>query len=179
MNFRMKTFSRILLMCVLALPSFAQDAKTNAAPAQASKKPAAVVTLPASAGEISKPLVLKDEAISQPEQTEVNEGGKAIYSFTLTNAGNYVIHAMVNAPDESANSFYVNVDAQPEDPMMIWDIDVTNGFEDRTVSWRGNGGADSDEFAPKRFKLSAGAHKLFIVGREPAFLKSVSIHPAE
>jgi hypothetical protein len=177
MNCRMKIFSPVLLVCVLALPSFAQDAKTNTAPAQASKKSAALLTFDASSGEISKPLVLKDEAISQPEQTEVSEGGKAIYSFTLTNAGNYVIHALVNAPEESANSFYVNVDAQPEDPMMIWDIDVTNGFEDRTVSWRGNGGADSDEFAPKRFKLSAGAHKLFIVGREPAFLKRISIYP--
>src|SRR5204863_961964 len=122
MNSRMKIFSPILLVCVLAQPSFAQDAKTNAAPAQAAKKPAAVVTLPASAGEISKPLVLKDEAISQPEQTDVSEGGKATYSFTLTNAGNYVLHAMVNAPGETENSFYLNIDAQPEDPMMIWDI---------------------------------------------------------
>ena len=40
-----------------------------------------------------------------------------------------------------------------------------------------NGDASSDEFAPKRFKLSAGAHKLILVGREPSELKSISIHP--
>jgi hypothetical protein len=72
----------------------------------------------------------------------------------------------------------VNVDTQPEDPVMIWDIEPTNGFEERIVSWRGNGDASSDEFAPKHFNLSAGAHKLFIVGREPAQLKSISIRLA-
>jgi hypothetical protein len=55
---------------------------------------------------------------------------------------------------------------------------VTSGFEERTVSWRGKGTAESDEIVPKRFNLSAGAHKLIIVGREPAQLKSISIRPA-
>jgi len=127
---------------------------------------------------VSAPLVLTNGIISQPEQTEPAGGGKAIYSFTLTNAGNYVIRAVVNAPAEDSNSFYINVDAEPEDPTMIWDIDVTNGFEERTVSWRGSGTADSDEFVPKRFTLSAGPHKLILVGREPSQLKTLSIFPA-
>ena len=63
--------------------------------------------------------------------------------------------------------------------MMIWDIDPTEGFEERAVSWRGNGDASSDEFAPKRFHLTAGAHKLIVVGREPALLKSISIREAK
>ena len=61
---------------------------------------------------------------------------------------------------------------------MIWDMEVTKGFEERIVSWRGNGDSSSDEFTPKVFKLTAGEHKLMIVGREPTFLKSVSIRPA-
>jgi hypothetical protein len=61
---------------------------------------------------------------------------------------------------------------------MIWDIDVTNGFEERIVSWRGKGDVDNDEFKPMVFKLTAGEHKLIIVGREPTQLKSVSIRPA-
>jgi hypothetical protein len=173
----MKAIAPVLLAFALAIPSLAQESKTNAAPA-ANKLAPAVVTLPASAGDVSKPLELKDGAISQPEQTELTESGKAVYSFTITNAGTFILRASVNAPDESSNSFFINIDAQPEDPLTIWDIDVTNGFEDRTVSWRGNGGADSDEFAPRRFKLSAGTHKLIIAGREPTQLKSISIHPA-
>ncbi len=175
----MKTFSALLLACALAVPSFAQDAATNAAPQQTSNQVMqAVLTLPASAGVVSAPLVLTNGCISQPAQTELAVGGKAIFDFTLTNAGNYVIQAVVNAPNEDSNSFFVNVDAQPEDPEMIWDIDVTSGFEVRTVSWRGNGDSGSDEFVPKRFNLSAGVHKLIIVGREPTQLKSVSICPA-
>ena len=136
-----------------------------------------VAAFPASAGVITAPFVLTNGILSQPEQTDVGEGGKAIYSFTITNAGNYLILGMVNAEEETMNSFFVNVDAQPDD-LMIWDIDLTTkGFEERTVNWRGNGGADSGEFVPKRFKLSAGAHKLIIVGREPAQLKSISIRP--
>jgi len=125
---------------------------------------------------ITAPFVLPNGILSQPEQTDVAEGGKAIYNFTITNAGNYLILGMVNAEEESMNSFFVNVDTQPDD-LMIWDIDLTKGFEERTVNWRGNGAADSGEFVPKRFKLSAGAHKLIIVGREPAQLKSISIRP--
>lgn len=179
MNCRMKTFSALLLACALAILSFAQGAATKAAPPPTpSEVTPDALTLPASEAVVSAPLILKDGAISQPEQTEVAGGGKAVFNFTIATAGDYVMQAVVNAPGEDANSFYVNVDTQPEDPVMIWNIAVTNGFEARTVSWRGNGDADNDEFAPKRFQLSAGAHKLIIVGREPAQLKSISIRPA-
>ena len=121
------------------------------------------------------PLVLTNGYIEQPEQTELPQGGKAILNFTLTNAGTYVITAIVNAESEDKNSFFLNIDAQPEDPMMIWDMDPTTGFEERTVSWRGNGDANNDEISPKKFTLSAGAHKLIVIGREPMQLKSISI----
>ena len=176
----MKSFLPTLLACALVIPSFAQEAKTNAVPEPASatkKMMKPIATFPMSAGVISAPFVLTNGCISQPEQTEVAGGGKAIFSFTVTNAGNYVIVGLANAPEEDANSFYVNIDAQPEDPMMIWDIDVTTGFEERIVNWRGNGDSSSVEFAAKRFKLAAGEHKLIVVGREPAQLKSISIRP--
>jgi hypothetical protein len=121
---------------------------------------------------------LTNGCLSQPESTELPGGGKAVFSFTITNAGNYVIETTVNAPAEDSNSFYVNVDTPPQDPAMIWDIEVTSGFEKRTVNWRGKGDVDSDEFVPKRFTLSAGAHQLIIVGRESAAeLKSISLRP--
>jgi hypothetical protein len=111
------------------------------------------------------------------QQTELGEGGKAAFSFTVDQDGDYLVHAVVDAPAEDANSFFVNIDAPPESPLMIWDMEVTNGFEERIVSWRGKGDASNDEFSPKVFKLKAGAHKLFAVGREPMQLKSVSIRP--
>ena len=173
----MKSFSPLLLACAFVIPSFAQEAKTNAVPEQTSttnQVSQPVATFPASAGVITAPFVLTNGILSQPEQTEVGEGGKAVFSFTLTNAGTYLITGVVNAAEESMNSFFVNVDVQPDD-LMIWDMDLTAGFEERTVNWRGNGGSDSGEFVPKRFKLSAGAHKLILVGREPTQLKSISI----
>ena len=95
-------------------------------------------------------------------------GGTAIYNFTITNAGNYEIEALVNAPNANANSFYVNIDSQPQDPTMIWDImPLTSGFEQRVVSWRGNGSQNNDQFVPKTFNLGVGPHQIIFVGRGP------------
>jgi hypothetical protein len=165
----MKKLPLFLLAATVAGLAFAADAA----------KKAAAPMVPASAGKITAPLVLKDGAIGQPAQTELAEGGKAVFEFTVPAAGDYVIHAIVSAPAEDANSFYLNIDALPEDPVMIWDIDVTNGFEERVVSWRGKNDPDNDEFKPKIFKLTAGAHKLHLVGREPAQLQGFSVRPAK
>jgi hypothetical protein len=175
----MKNIPALLLACALALPVFAEEAATKTPPPAAMGKDAAGAKIISVAeAVVTAPLVLKDGAIAQPSQTELAGGGKATFTFKVAAAGDYVIHAVVNAPDEDSNSFFLNIDAAPEDPLMIWDMEVTKGFENRVVSWRGNGDSGSDEFAPKIFKLTAGEHKLFIVGREPAQLKSVSIRPA-
>jgi hypothetical protein len=49
---------------------------------------------------------------------------------------------------------------------MIWDIPLTSGLAERTVSWRGGGSPESSEFVPKIFTLAAGAHTLIVRGRE-------------
>ena len=163
----MKKISTLLLAAALTLPILAQDAAKKMAPA--------APVIPAAKAVLTKPLVLKDGAISQPQQTELADGGKAVFEFTVAEAGTYEIYAEVNAAAEDANSFYLNIDAPPEDPVMIWDIDVTSGFQERVVSWRGKGDADNDEFKPKRFTLTAGAHKLYLVGREaPTELRNFS-----
>ena len=95
-------------------------------------------------------------------------GGTAVYNFTVTNAGNYEIQALVDAPSVNANSFLVNIDGQPQIPTMIWDIlPVTSGFEQRLVSWRGNGSQNNDQIIPKIFSLSAGQHQIIFVGGQP------------
>lgn len=173
----MNNFSVLLLAGVLTLPIFAQDAAKPASPSAPvnSTPPAAPIILVASKAVVTAPLVSKDGALSQPQQTELADGGKATFQFSVSKAGTYEIYGDVNASAEDANSFYLNIDAPPEDPAMIWDIDVTSGFQERVVSWRGKGDVDSDEFKPKRFSLTAGTHKLFLVGREPAELRSLSI----
>ena len=174
----MKKIIPLLLATVSATLSFAADAAKKSPVAGADDPPAP--SLAATEAKVTKPLAVKDGVLSQPERTELAEGGKAVFEFSVPKDGDYVIYGTVNAPDDDNNSFFVNVDAAPnDDPLMVWDIDVTNGFEERVVNWRGSGEAGSDEFNPKVFKLTAGAHKLFLVGREPAQLKSVSIRPAK
>jgi len=160
------------------IPALAQDAKTNVItetntlPIQSFSASAAVLTAPMA--------FTNDYLFLASDQADITSGGKALFNFTVTNAGNYVIEALVNAPDESSNSFFLNIDAQPEDPDMIWDVELTTGFEKRVADWRGNGSdSASDQFAPKRFNLTTGAHQIVIVGREPGtLLKSLTIRPA-
>ena len=112
--------------------------------------------------------------ISQPAQTTVTAGGNAVYLITNSVPGNYVIAAQVKAPSASANSFYVNVDAQPTDPMMIWNLGVSSAVTTQTVSWGGISDA-----VQKVFFLSAGTHQVIVRGREAnAQLGAITFLPA-
>ena len=138
--------------------------------------PAGTLTFQATSGTITAPFAVTGGYISQSVQTGLTGGGQAVYAFTITNAGNYMIQALVNAGNSGANSYYVNIDAQPQDPGMIWDMPVTSGFEQRIISWRGNGTDVSNQFVPQIFNLTAGTHQLIIVGREANVqLQSLSV----
>jgi hypothetical protein len=130
----------------------------------------------ATSGVITSPLVSSNGYISQPIETGVTNGGTATYTFTITNAGSYVVQALVNAPNAAQNSFYVNIDAQPTDPYMVWQIPITTGFQNEVVSWQGTGTYDNPQFVPEVFNLTAGTHQLIFVGRESGtLLQTISI----
>jgi hypothetical protein len=145
--------------------------------------PALSTTFLATSGTITAPFVVTSglvgtNYISQSVETGVTNGGQAVYSFIITNAGSYVVQVLVNAASDSANSLYLNIDAQPQDPAMIWDIPITTGFEQNLVSWRGNGTSDNDQFVPQIFNLTAGTHQLIVVGREANVqLQNITILP--
>jgi hypothetical protein len=131
-------------------------------------------------GSISAPFTISSGYLSQAVVTGVINGGQAVYAFNLTNAGSYVIMANVNAPSTAANSFYVNIDAQPSDPTMIWDVAVSTGFTNQLVSWRGNGTYASDQYVPAVFNLTGGAHQLIVRGCEAGVqLGQITITPYE
>lgn len=143
---------------------------------EASPPPAGTLTFAAGSGILTAPFAMASGYVSQSVETGVTNGGQAVYGFTTTNSGDYVIQALVNAANDGANSFYVNIDGQPQDPDMICDLPLTTGFEQRIVSWRGNGTFDNDQFIPKVFTLAPGPHQLVVVGREANVqLQSLSI----
>jgi hypothetical protein len=143
---------------------------------EASPPPAGTLTFAAGSGVLTAPFATTSGYVSQSVETSVTNGGQAVYGFTTTNSGNYAIKVLVNAANSGANSFYLNIDAQPQDPDMICDLPLTAGFEQRIVSWRGNGTFDNNEFIPKVFTLAPGTHQLVVVGREANVqLQSLSI----
>jgi hypothetical protein len=105
--------------------------------------------------------------ISQPSETSLAGGGRAVYAFTVTTPGDYVIEALALAPSAAENSVFVNIDSEPIDPQSIWHVPVSTTVQSYQVSWQGNGTFDNPELAPKVFTLSAGVHQLIIRGREP------------
>jgi len=126
----------------------------------------------ADSGSISGPFAAPNGVVSQTVLTGATNGGRAVYNFSISKAGPYTVSAMVNAPNNGANSFYINVDAEPTDPQNIWDIPVTTGFMSRTVSWTIGG-------APQIFNLGADSHQLIVRGREPnTQLSTITIAPA-
>ena len=134
---------------------------------EAPPPPVEGLTFLAGVGLIDSPFVYSNESISQPLQTiDPTTGGRATYTFSITYPGNYVIQCLVNAPNDGANSFYLNIDAEPESPSMIWDIPLTSTFEQRVVSWRGTGSDINNQYIPKIFTLTQGVHQIIFRGRE-------------
>ena len=122
------------------------------------------------AGNIVAPFTVNaDNSISQSVETsDPTLGGKATYTFAVIDAGNYTMLAIVSCPDSGSNSFFVDIDSDPVST-MVWQVDVTSGFESRTITWSG-------VTTPRFWALSAGVHQLVIRGREAgAKIKSITL----
>lgn len=132
----------------------------------------------AEAARVVAPFVVRDGLVVQPGNVTgtPTTGGRWEFDFALDEPTEVLVLARVNAPDTGSDSFFINFDTIPESPGMVWDIWSTAGLEDRLVRWRGTGDSDHPEFNPKWFPLSAGQHKLIIIGRESgAQLDSVQV----
>jgi hypothetical protein len=128
----------------------------------------------ASAGVITAPFTVNNNAVSQDTETsDPTQGGRAFYSFVVPTAGDYYLSATVNCPDESANSFFVNVDAEPT-ATMTWHIPVTSGYELKVATW--SAWPVPPDITPKIWTLSAGTHQLIFRGREAhALLQHITL----
>ena len=126
------------------------------------------LTFASTSGSYTAPFTASNGLLSQPAQTTLAASGRAAYNFTISKAGNYLVSAQVIAPSEAQNSFWVNIDAEPTDPLMVWDVYVSPTLGSQTVAWRGNGTSDpaNSQYRPKVFYLTQGAHQLIIRGRE-------------
>jgi len=117
-----------------------------------------VAEFAAVAGTFSPPFVATNGYVTQTIQTGVTNGGKAVYSFSITNAGQYAILAVVEAPNQNANSVFVNVDAEPKDPEMKWEIPVSTGFS--------TNGVCTSSGQRRYFDLTKGTHQIIVRGSE-------------
>lgn len=163
---------RVVLLLAVVVPMLV------VAPRFFLKADAASITFEAEAGAISGPFTVVDGALVQPSPVEdPSQGGRASFVFDITAPGEYGVTAVVSAPNDDADSLFVNIDAEP-DASMIWDLPLTNGFEERTAGWRGNGTPETSQFPSKVWSLGVGTHELVLRGREAnALIDRVAIVP--
>ena len=64
----------------------------------AAGRPPSGLTFAADSGTISAPFVATNGTSPSRLQTGVTNGGRAVYSFNIVNAGNYLVSALVIAP---------------------------------------------------------------------------------
>jgi hypothetical protein len=127
------------------------------------------LSFPSYAGTITAPFSTNGGFVSQSVlTTDVASGGSASFYFNITNPGQYIVEASVLAANAGSKSFWVNIDALPIDPTMVWDIyPYSTNWQTVPVSWRGNSTTiTNDQYNPEVFTLTSGVHDLIIVGRE-------------
>ena len=122
-----------------------------------------IANLDARSGSVSAPFFITNGCVCQGASLQANKG-RAVYEFVVTNSGSFVLQGFVNAPAGDANSLVVNVDAEPDDPAMIWDIPVSPGFTNQLISWRGERTPGSILISRKVFTLSQGKHQIILRG---------------
>lgn len=116
--------------------------------------------------ELTPPFVLTNDCICQSSETQVTNGGRAIFRFKVSEAGDYVVSPKIQRGTQGADAFYVNVDGAPTGPEMLWDVPAESAshFGPLLVNWKGNVSPESP--TPRKvFKLAPGEHQLFFVGR--------------
>jgi hypothetical protein len=90
-------------------------------------------------------------------------------------ATNYTLLATFSAPNDGANSFFVDVDEWPGDPGAIWDAPITSGSTNANVAWRGTNASyqyQTSQWLPKVWSLTSGPHQLIVISREANTLVS-------
>jgi hypothetical protein len=122
-----------------------------------------VAVIDGASGSVISPFIITNGCVCQPLSRDANKG-KAVYEFVVTNSGSFVLQGFVKAPGGETHSMAVNVDGEPDDPAMIWDIPGTSGFTNRLVSWRGESNPNSILTPRKVFTLSQGKHQIIMRG---------------
>jgi hypothetical protein len=113
----------------------------------------------AQVAEVASPFVLTNGYVFQPIETGITNSGRAVYSFSLTNSGQFAIQAITETPNPEVSSLFVNIDSEPEGPEMVWKIPAVSGLKTNLVT-TGLG-------RPRYFNLGSGDHQIIIRGREP------------
>jgi len=129
--------------------------------------PVTQFTLKASDALVSNGMVFENDAVFHTAGSfNPANSGLALFNFNIEVAGEYALDALVLAPDRSSNSFFIDIDREPNAD-KAWRMVADPAIVKKRVRV-GNFAPDPNDPAPEhRFILSEGSHQIFIRGREP------------
>ncbi len=134
--------------------------------------PAGTELIEAESGTLTEPMlvVLGTEASGGAYvETSTRDSGSAVYSFDITEPGNYKVVGRTYSADAGSDSFKVKIDDGTED---IWDVNpkedpaLYNVWRQAEVTARGTGTFDNPQYVPLTVPLEAGKHTITFSGRE-------------
>jgi hypothetical protein len=111
---------------------------------------------------VTAPFTLSGDYISQATETlDPVNGGRAAFTIRIPTTGRYYLRAGVLCPDDTANSFFVEVDEEPTtDDLWFVPASISNQTKEVTLI--------SELAWPRVHVLSAGLHSAVVRGREAA-----------
>jgi hypothetical protein len=136
--------------------------------------PPFTMRIEAESGTLTDPMAAADDANASGVKYVVVAagltGGKAVYNFTVPVAGDYYVWGRYIAPGDANNSFHVSMDTDTVDNdasdavSTIWDLPIQTAWTWIKVNMRIDAVLETD--MDLTFKLSAGAHVLYVNERE-------------
>ena len=121
--------------------------------------------IPAEAGNLAPPMQMGEEETFEGGKyifSDAGNRGLASYRIRISKAGKYYLFAHAAGRDSTTDSFFVELDRQPDRKSLgcVWDVATSKSFWQPVT---GRAGA----LRPRRaWRLSAGEHVLYIAGRE-------------
>jgi hypothetical protein len=101
-------------------------------------------------------------------ETATNNTGSASFVFNITTPGDYILKARRLSPNTADDSFFVGLSDEPaaNKDCYILDTGVYTSCTWTTVSRRGNGTFDNNEFQPLVFNILVGEQTFTFCGRD-------------
>ncbi len=119
------------------------------------------VSIPATSGAITYPFEIDGKTVVQARDTSIETGGRAVYTFSITNAGDYLIWAALSGKPGKSTTLKISLGARAQPSSFLWQFEPSDTIRRQPVGSKKNARSYRDYCV---FSLPAGTHQLDVRG---------------